>query len=105
MAQGQMASNHRTVLVTGATGKQGGAVVRHMLAHQWNVRALTREPGSRTAKALADSGVELVRGDLEDAASLDVALRGVYGLFSVQDFWSVGASREVTQGKTWLMPP
>ena len=94
-----MAGNHRTVLVTGATGKQGGAVARHMLAHEWSIRALTRDPESRAAKALADLGAELARGDLEDPASLHAAVRGVYGVYSVQDFWSVGAKREVTQGK------
>jgi uncharacterized protein YbjT (DUF2867 family) len=94
-----MSSNHRSVLVTGATGKQGGSAVRHMLGHGWDLRALTRDPNSRAARALADKDVELVRGDMEDAASLDAALRGVYGVYSVQDFWSVGAKREVMQGK------
>lgn len=94
-----MASDHRRVLVTGATGKQGGAVVRHMLGHGWDLRALTRDPNSRAAKALAEKGVELVRGDLEDIVSLDAALAGAYGVYSVQDFWSIGAKREVMQGK------
>jgi uncharacterized protein YbjT (DUF2867 family) len=89
----------KTVLVTGATGKQGGAVLRHLLARNWRVRALTRNPEGRGAKALAARGVEVVRGDLEDQKSLDPAVRGVYGVFSVQDFWSVGARREVLQGK------
>ncbi len=94
-----MANNNRTVLVTGATGKQGGSVVRHMLGRGWDLRALTRDPSTRPAKALADQGVEIVGGDLEDVSSLQAAVRGVYGLYSVQDFWSVGAKREVAQGK------
>ena len=94
-----MASNHRTVFVTGATGKQGGSVVRHVLARGWNVCALTRDSSSRAARALADKGVEIVRGDLEDPSSFEAALNGVYGVYSVQDFWSVGARREVLQGK------
>jgi uncharacterized protein YbjT (DUF2867 family) len=61
-----MANNNRTVLVTGATGKQGGSVVRHMLGRGWDLRALTRDPSTsypsdryestraRAAKALAD---------------------------------------------------
>jgi nucleoside-diphosphate-sugar epimerase len=61
-----MTGDNRPVLVTGTTGKQGGAVVRHMLAHGWRLRALTRDAGSRAAKAMANKGVEIVRGDLED---------------------------------------
>lgn len=87
-----MASNHRTVLVTGATGKQGGSVVRHMLENGWNLRAFTRDPNNRAADALADKGVEMVRGDLEDPNSFEAALRGVYGVYSVQDFASVLSS-------------
>jgi uncharacterized protein YbjT (DUF2867 family) len=87
------------VLVTGATGRQGGAVVRHMLAQAWKLRALVRELGGAAVRALTDHGVEVVKGDLEDPASLDNAARGVRGVYSVQDYWSVGARREVQQGK------
>jgi uncharacterized protein YbjT (DUF2867 family) len=87
------------VLVTGATGRQGGSVVRHMLAQGWKLRALVREPGGAAVRALADRGVEVAKGDLEDPASLDNAARGVRGVYSVQDFWAVGAKREVQQGK------
>ncbi len=89
----------RTVLVTGATGRQGGAVIRHMLPKGWKLRALTRNPQSHAAQSLARQGVELVQGDLEDAASIAGAATGVYGIYSVQDFWAVGAKREVQQGK------
>ena len=89
----------KKVLVTGATGRQGGAVIRHMLPNGWKLRALTRSPGSYAAKELARQGVEVVQGDLEDLSSLDRAARGVYGIYSVQDFWAVGAKREVQQGK------
>ncbi|HKE29334.1 MAG TPA: NmrA/HSCARG family protein [Bryobacteraceae bacterium] len=99
MKENSMGTDHRTVLVTGATGKQGGAVVRHMLGRGWKLRALTRDPGSRAAQVLAASGVEILRGDLEDPGSFEPALRGVYGVYSVQDFWSVGVKREVVQGK------
>jgi uncharacterized protein YbjT (DUF2867 family) len=70
-----------------------------MLSKGWKLRALTRNPDGGTAQDLARQGIELVRGDLEDPASLEKALRGAYGVFSVQDFWSVGAHREVQQGK------
>src|SRR6516165_3214519 len=94
-----MAGNKRKVFITGATGKQGGSAVRHMLGKGWNLLALTRDPKSKAAKALLEKGVEVVQGDMEDASSLDGTLRGVYGVYSVQDFWSVGAKREVVQGK------
>jgi uncharacterized protein YbjT (DUF2867 family) len=89
----------KTVLVTGATGRQGGAVIRNMLANGWNLRALTRNPNSDASQALAGEGVEIVKGDLDDKESLERAVHGTYGVFSVQDFWTVGARREVQQGK------
>jgi len=94
-----MSDADRKVLVTAATGRQGGAVVRHMLPKGWKLRALTRDPGSHAARALTQKGVEVVQGDLEDAASIARAAAGVYGIYSVQDFWAVGAKREVQQGK------
>jgi uncharacterized protein YbjT (DUF2867 family) len=89
----------KVVLVTGATGRQGGAVVRHLLPKGWKLRALTRNPNSHAAQDLAHRGVEIVQGDLEDVTSLERAARSVYGIYSVQDFWTVGAKREVQQGK------
>jgi uncharacterized protein YbjT (DUF2867 family) len=94
-----MTNNDGVVLITGATGRQGGSVVRHMLAQGCKLRALSRDPGSATAKGLTDRGVEVVRGDLEHPPSLDNAVRGVRGVYSVQDFWAVGARREAQQGK------
>jgi uncharacterized protein YbjT (DUF2867 family) len=94
-----MTNQDRIVLVAGATGRQGGAVVRHMLPKGWRLRALTRNPKSYAARKLAEKGVELVEGDMDDPASLERAARGVYGIYSVQDFWTVGARREVQQGK------
>jgi uncharacterized protein YbjT (DUF2867 family) len=86
------------VLVTGATGRQGGAALRHLLERGRPVRALTRRPDSPAARALAAAGVEIAAGDMEDRASLERAMRGVRGVYSVQDFWSVGAQREIRQG-------
>jgi uncharacterized protein YbjT (DUF2867 family) len=94
-----MPNADRTVLVTGATGRQGGAVVRHMLPKGWKLRALTRNPSSHASQELARQGVEVLQGDLEDPSSLERASRGIYGIYSVQDFWAVGARREVQQGK------
>jgi uncharacterized protein YbjT (DUF2867 family) len=89
----------KIILVSGATGRQGGSLTRHLLQKNWRVRALTRNPQSPAAAELARQGAELMQGDLEDSATLQRALRGVYGVYSVQDFWSVGAKREVQQGK------
>jgi uncharacterized protein YbjT (DUF2867 family) len=89
----------KTVLVTGATGRQGGSVIRHLLAAGWRLRALTRKPDGGAARELAARGIEVVRGDLEDPESLAGAVRGVYAVYSVQDFWAVGKRREILQGK------
>src|SRR5262249_17957556 len=70
-----------------------------MLPRGWKLRALTRNPDSGIARELARGGIDVVRGDPEDSTSLDRAGRGAYGVYSVQDFWSVGARREVQQGK------
>ncbi|HKW62141.1 MAG TPA: NmrA/HSCARG family protein [Candidatus Acidoferrum sp.] len=94
-----MSNADKTVLVTGATGRQGGAVIRHMLPKGWRLRALTRNPASHNAQSLAREGVQLAQGDLEDPASIARAVQGVYGVYSVQDFWAVGAKREIQQGK------
>ena len=93
---------HQLIVVTGATGQQGGAVARHLLSKGWKVRALTRDVSKPAAKALADAGAELFRADNDDRASLDAAFQGAYGVFSVQNFWlpNVGAEGEVRQGKT-----
>src|SRR5713226_4703388 len=94
-----MSDANKTVLITGATGRQGGGVIRHLLPKGWSLRALTRNPNSGAAKGLMDQGIEVVQGDLEDPSSLESAVRGVYGIYSVQDYWSVGAKREIQQGK------
>lgn len=72
------------VLVTGATGKQGGAAARALLAAGTPVRALVRDPGTAAARALAEAGATLVTGDLDDPASVTAAARGARGVFSVQ---------------------
>jgi len=82
----------KLVLITGATGRQGGAVVRHMLAKGWKLRALTRNPESAAARELARRGVEVAAGDLEDSASVEKAARGAYGIYSVQDFQGKNAA-------------
>ena len=67
-------SGKLTVLVTGATGKQGGHLVRELLARGHAIRALTRKPESAGAAALAARGVTIVTGDFEDQGSLERAV-------------------------------
>lgn len=95
-----------TVLVTGATGKQGGAVARRLLAEGRPVRVLVRDPASSPARALADAGAELVTGDFDDPASLPGALHGVGALFAMPPV-TLGPTGpddelEVTRGRTLI---
>ena len=96
-----MSNSEKIIAVTGATGQQGGAVARRLLEKGWKVRALTRDPQKPAAQALAQAGAELAPGDMDRRADLDAAFQGVYGVFSVQNFWlpNVGAEGEVRQGK------
>ncbi|MGY0060501.1 NmrA/HSCARG family protein [Streptomyces sp. LZ34] len=93
--------NTKTVLVTGATGGQGGAVARRLLDNGWAVRALVRDPDKPGAKELNALGAELVTGDLDDPESLRAAAQGVHGVFSVQpaDLTDPHPEAEVRQGK------
>jgi uncharacterized protein YbjT (DUF2867 family) len=74
----------KNIVVTGATGQQGGATVRHLLADGWKVRAITRNPASSAAQVLARDGAEVIAADMEDRAALEAAMSGAYGVFSVQ---------------------
>ncbi len=89
----------RTVVVCGATGRQGGAVARRLLEQGWPVRALTRKPDGRPARALAKRGATVVRADMGDRRSLDAAFEGAYGVYSVQNPATSGLDGEVEQGK------
>jgi len=93
--------SNRMIAVNGATGQQGGAVARKLLADGWKVRALTRDVNKPAAQELASLGAEVVAGDMEDRAELDAAFKGAYAVFSVQNFWlpNVGFDGEIKQGK------
>ncbi|MCC5639177.1 NmrA/HSCARG family protein [Nostoc sp. CHAB 5844] len=102
-----MANSNRTILITGATGNQGGAVARHLLQRgNFRVCAFVRDPNKPAAQSLKQAGAELVEGDFNDRASLDRALQGVWGVFSMQDFkisaqdFKEGQDLEIRQGKT-----
>ena len=94
-----MARNKDVILVTGASGHQGGAVARELLGRGHRVRAMTRKPDSDAAQVLAGLGAEIVKGDLDDAESLKRAIQGAWGVFAVQNTWEAGVEGEEAQGK------
>ena len=93
------AETEKIILVTGATGRQGGAVAAALLKTGFKVRGLSRNPESERAQAMTERGVSMVKGDFNDSTSLDSAMRGVYGVFLVTNFWEHGFEAEVQQGK------
>jgi uncharacterized protein YbjT (DUF2867 family) len=83
-------SDKKIIAVVGATGAQGGGLVRAILADRdgpFSARALTRNPKSDKARALAAAGAEVVAGDVDDPASLRRAFEGAHGAFCVTFFW------------------
>jgi uncharacterized protein YbjT (DUF2867 family) len=86
-----------TVVVTGSTGKQGGAVARGLLARGHMVRAVTRDPNSSQARSLANAGATLVAASLEDTTAITKALEGATSLFAMT-IPSGGADAETRQG-------
>jgi uncharacterized protein YbjT (DUF2867 family) len=90
--------DERTVLVVGATGRQGGAVARRLMENGVAVRALTRKPDSAAARELERLGADVRRGDLDDRASILAAARGVTGVFVMTTPFEGGAQAEVRQG-------
>lgn len=94
-----MDKNNDIILVTGATGNQGGAVALYLLKSGYKVRAMTRKPQVEKAGILKNLGAEVVQGDFDDAKSLELAIEGVWGVFSVQNTWEAGVEREEEQGK------
>lgn len=92
-------TTERTILITGITGKQGGAVARTLKGSGFKLRGMTRKPESDQAMAFARDGVEIVAGDLDDESSLRAALAGAWGVFAVQNTWEAGVEKEEDQGK------
>jgi len=92
-------TSNRTILITGVTGNQGGAVAQALQGSGFSLRGLTRKPDSERAAALARHGIDVVKGDLDDEATLRRALAGVWGVFGVQNAAEAGVEREETQGK------
>src|SRR5882672_11262501 len=91
-------SGKLNVLVTGATGKQGGHLVRELLARGHSIRAMTRKPESPAAAVLAKLGVTIVPGDFDDQASLERAARGVDTVFAMSTPYESGEKTETREG-------
>ena len=98
-----MPEQKKIIAVVGATGAQGGALVRSILADKggpFAARAITRHVDSDKAKALAALGAEVVAADLDDQASVERAFAGAYGAFCVTNFWEhFSVEREMTQAE------
>jgi uncharacterized protein YbjT (DUF2867 family) len=96
-------ADKKVIAVVGATGAQGGGLARAILADAnggFAVRAITRDPGKDAAKALAASGAEVVRADMDDIDSLNTAFTGAHGAFCVTNFWEhFSAEKEKAQAK------
>ncbi|MFD8417133.1 NmrA/HSCARG family protein [Streptomyces sp. NPDC059650] len=89
-----------TIAVTGATGAQGGATARALIAAGHHVRALTRDPASPAADALRRLGADVRRADFDDRASLDAALTGADSVFAVTTPFGTDIATETRQGRT-----
>lgn len=96
-----MSAERTRVLVAGATGNQGGAVVDNLLASdtEFDVRGLTRDADGDAARALADRGVTMVEGDLNDQESFRSHVADADAVFAVTNFWTQGYDAQVRQGK------
>jgi uncharacterized protein YbjT (DUF2867 family) len=87
------------VLVLGATGGQGGAVVSGLFGRGVRVRALVRRPDTPSVRRLRERGVETVVGSLDDSIGLGAAMRGVAAVFAVTTPFEAGVEAEVAQGR------
>src|SRR6476469_4278741 len=96
-------SNTKVIAVIGATGAQGGALARAILADPsagFSCRAVTRDPNKDSANALAAKGAEVVRADIDDLESVKKAFGGAYGAFCVTNFWEhFSAEKEKAQAR------
>ncbi len=97
-------SDNKIIAVVGATGAQGGGLVRAILDDPeggFAVRAITRNPNSDNARTVADLGAEVVQADLDDEASLRQAFEGVYGAYCVTNFWEhFSPDKEIAQARS-----
>ncbi|KAJ7589830.1 hypothetical protein C8J56DRAFT_859398 [Mycena floridula] len=90
-----MSTGKKLITVFCATGKQGGGAINLLTQDgTYAVRAVTRNPGSDAAKAIAAKGVEVVKADLNDRDSVFAAVKGSYGVVGITDFWTADGNEE-----------
>jgi uncharacterized protein YbjT (DUF2867 family) len=94
-----MAANQRNILVTGATGQQGGSLARLLLQKKHKVYALTRNTHSSAAQELRNRGAVIVKGDLDDSDSLKRAVKDVQSVFLMGTPFEDGTEGETRRGK------
>jgi uncharacterized protein YbjT (DUF2867 family) len=94
-----MAANQRKILVTGATGQQGGSLARLLLRKKHKVYALTRNAQSASAQDLRNKGANIVKGDLDDSDSLEHAVKDVESVFLMGTPFEDGTEGETRRGK------
>src|SRR5919197_1400777 len=94
-----MVTNQRKILVTGATGQQGGSLARLLLQKKYKVYALTRNTQSAAAQGLGNKGAKLVKGDLDDSDSLERAVKDVQSIFLMGTPFEDGTEGETRRGK------
>jgi uncharacterized protein YbjT (DUF2867 family) len=87
-----------TILVTGATGQQGGALARTLLKKGHRVRALTRKPEAPSAQELKKQGAEIVKGSFDGPGSIENAAKGVDAAFAMGTPYEAGPEAEIKQG-------
>src|SRR5437016_8951095 len=86
------------IAVVGGTGAQGGGVVDALLdSGRYAVRVVSRNPASKTAKTLADRGVQVMKGDLLEPSSLRASFEGAHGVFLVTNFWDATQMAKETE--------
>jgi len=96
-----MSSDKKIIAVMGATGTQGGGVLRSLLKDgTFTVRGVTRNPDSPSSKELKSLGAEVVKADLDDTQSLAEAFKGCYGVYGVTDFWALFTLHNYDQAVT-----
>jgi len=98
-----MNNSGKSILVTGATGRQGGAVIQHLLKNNLIVKALSRTPDSIAAQLLVSKGVAVVKGDMSDPQSLLNAMKGCDGVSVSRITLNMGLKMKFNMVKTWLM--
>ena len=89
----------KLIVVVGATGRQGGQVVRQLVKHGWRIRALTRRPTSKKAVLLRQLGVEVVAANLDDPTSLESTFEKAYGVYNIQVPVAGKMALEIRQGQ------